>query len=119
MGDALRITVIATGFESDRAIPQAPAAGAGMFNQQPVFQSGFRAPMQQPQTQRPAAFNNASYAPRRPMNIPAYEEEPYMEEPMEEPVPMREATFTVGDLPRSFTDRPKNKLDVPAFLRNK
>jgi len=119
MGDALRITVIATGFESDRAIPQAPAAGAGMFNQQPVFQSGFRAPMQQPQTQRPAAFNNASYAPRRPMNIPAYEEEPYMEEPMEEPVPMREATFTEGDLPRSFTDRPKNKLDVPAFLRNK
>ena len=74
------------------------------------------------------------YADAEPLaeEQPVYEEEelpeeiaeeepfdPYMEEPVAEPAPMREATFTEGDLPRNFTDRPKNKLDVPAFLRNK
>ena len=117
MGDSLRITVIATGFESDRAIPQVPPMGAqsGMYNSQPVFQSGFRAPMQPPmQPQQPPAYNNAAYyAPRRPM------QHVMEEEPVAEPVPLREATFTEGDLPRNYAERPKNKLDVPAFLRNK
>ncbi len=117
MGDSLRITVIATGFESDRAIPQVPPMGAqsGMYNSQPVFQSGFRAPMQPPmQPQQQPAYNNAAYyAPRRPM------QHVMEEEPVAEPVPLREATFTEGDLPRNYADRPKNKLDVPAFLRNK
>ena len=114
MGDALRITVIATGFESDRAMPQVPPAGPGMYGTQPVFQSGFRAPAQQPMGQQPQMFNNAAYAPRRPMPMNMMDEEP-----VAEPEPLREATFTQGDLPQDYHERPKNKLDVPAFLRNK
>ena len=147
MGDAIRITVIATGFESDQALPKMGGfdssrnGGPAMFGNQgnmPPYQSynsGFRPPVQNGfGGPGPMPFNNAAYAPRRPMNIPmAGEPSPAnMEDPLpdmpsvmigadNEPqdAPLKEATFTEGDLPQSFTEKPKNKLDVPAFLRNK
>ena len=123
MGDSLRITVIATGFESERTIPQAPAGnmfGSGSIFTQSAFQqqqqqqaayqqqSAFRAPVQQ-QRQQPQPFSSAAYAPRRPVAA---------EEPSAEPAPLcGEATFGESDLRRDYNEKPKNKLDVPAFLR--
>ena len=123
MGDSLRITVIATGFESERTIPQAPAGnmfGGGSIFTQSAFQqqqqqqaayqqqSAFRAPAQQ-QRQQPQPFSSAAYAPRRPVAA---------EEPAAEPAPLGgEATFGESDLRRDYNEKPKNKLDVPAFLR--
>ena len=123
MGDSLRITVIATGFESERTIPQAPAGnmfGGGSIFTQSAFQqqqqqqaayqqqSAFRAPVQQ-QRQQPQPFSSAAYAPRRPVAA---------EEPSAEPAPLGgEATFGESDLRRDYNEKPKNKLDVPAFLR--
>ena len=123
MGDSLRITVIATGFESERTIPQAPAGsmfgGGSIFTQSafqqqqqqqaaPFQQSAFRAPVQQQQRQ-PQPFSAASYAPRRPVAA---------EEPTPEPAPLGgDAAFGESDLRRDYNEKPKNKLDVPAFLR--
>ena len=123
MGDSLRITVIATGFESERTIPQAPAGsmfgGGSIFTQSafqqqqqqqaaPFQQSAFRAPVQQQQRQ-PQPFSAASYAPRRPVAA---------EEPTPEPTPLGgDAAFGESDLRRDYNEKPKNKLDVPAFLR--
>ena len=82
MGDSLRITVIATGFESERTIPQAPAGsmfGGGSIFTQSAFQqqqqqqaapfqpSPFRTGAQPQQQRQPQPFNSAAYAPRRPV----------------------------------------------------
>ena len=124
MGDSLRITVIATGFESERTIPQAPAGsmfGGGSIFTQSAFQQQQQqqaAPFQpspcrtgaQPQQQRqPQPFNSAAYAPRRPVAA---------EEPAPEAAPLgSDAAFGESDLRRDYNEKPKNKLDVPAFLR--
>ena len=118
MGDSIRITVIATGFESEQTIPQAPAGnlfGGGSIFTQSTFQqqqqqaayqqSAFRAPAQ-PQRQ-PQPFSSAAYAPRRPVQA----DEPKAEQPA------ADATFGESDLKRDYNEKPKNKLDVPAFLR--
>ena len=113
MGDSLRITVIATGFESERTIPQAPAGnmfGGGSIFTQSAFQqqqqqqaayqqqSAFRAPVQQ-QRQQPQPFSSAAYAPRRPVAA---------EEPSAEPAPLGgEATFGESDLRRDYNEKPK------------
>ena len=139
MGDSIRITVIATGFESEQSLPKMTQFGAnsgpvfGTAGAQAPFQSGFRAPQQN--GGRPFSFNNAAYAPRRPMNFgpsamggnaaPAYSGTQPVQSPVvedlspEAPAQPREPAFTEEDLPQNFQDRPKNKLDVPAFLRNK
>ena len=122
MGDSLRITVIATGFESERTIPQAPAGsmfgGGSIFTQSAFQQQQQAAPFQpspfrtgaQPQQQRqPQPFNSAAYAPRRPVAA---------EEPAPEAAPLgSDAAFGESDLRRDYNEKPKNKLDVPAFLR--
>ncbi len=114
MGDAIRITVIATGFESER---EKAAAAKGSFGIPSIDGNPFRSVSSGAHT---GSFNNAAYAPRRPMNVPgdAFEEE-FVEEPAQEEVTAPRSTFTEEDLPRNFTERPRNKLDVPAFLRNK
>ena len=133
MGDSIRITVIATGFESDQALPKMNQFGGPQFfnNAQGTqsFQSGFRAPMgPNPNSPQPYAFNNAAYAPRRPMNVPVATNPNSQPNPQafQEPVspeptaPSDNGTkVTETDLPREFTEKPKNKLDVPAFLRSK
>ena len=124
MGDSLRITVIATGFESERTIPQAPAGsmfGGGSIFTQSAFQqqqqqqaapfqpSPFRTGAQPQQQRQPQPFNSAAYAPRRPVAA---------EEPVPEAAPLgSDAAFGESDLRRDYNEKPKNKLDVPAFLR--
>ncbi len=105
MGDALRITVIATGFERE-VIPVQPQQSNPIFGSTPFSQHAYRPSMQQqPQVQ---AFSSASYAPRRPV---------VADEPVAEPMPVREPTIGERDLRRDYGEKPKNKLDVPAFLR--
>lgn len=134
MGDALRITVIATGFDrSERmgviqtGVPMfgaaptpfagsyRPAYGMGGMPPQQHPQGGM--PPQQPQPQpmpfRPVqqVYSSASYAPRRPV---------VADEPVAAPNPQRQdQPFGEGDIRRDYPEKPKSKLDVPAFLRNK
>ena len=124
MGDSLRITVIATGFESERTIPQAPAGsmfGGGSIFTQSAFQqqqqqqaapfqpSPFRTGAQPQQQRQPQPFTSAAFVPRRPVAA---------EEPAPEAAPLgSDAAFGESDLRRDYNEKPKNKLDVPAFLR--
>ncbi len=145
MGDALRITVIATGFDrSDRANGIQGVSGFGAFSslrspygnmnagQQPNAQhpqpQQMMPPQQQaqpqpypvqPQYQQPMRPNpnqqpyaSASYAPRRPI---------MSDEPVAAPVPQQrqEPVFGENDIRRDYQEKPKSKLDVPAFLRNR
>ena len=145
MGDALRITVIATGFDRpDRvsSIQGVPGFGAfstfrspygstgmGANQQQPMAQPQpqpqpyptqpqpqpyptqpqYQQPMRQPQPQQ---YASASYAPRRPIMT---------DEPVAAPVPQQrqEPVFSENDIRRDYQEKPKSKLDVPAFLRNR
>ena len=54
-------------------------------------------------------FSSAAYAPRRPV---------LADEPVAAPIPQQqEPVYGESDLRREYTEKPKNKLDVPAFLR--
>ncbi len=141
MGDAIRITVIATGFEADRLAqhqqsPQsqqsvfgASAFGGQSFRQSPSpfaqAQTGYSQPQtgytqpqagfgqQQPASpfmqQQPQPFSAASYTPRRPI---------VADEPIAETnTGVAEPVMGEGDIRRDYTEKPRNKLDVPAFLR--
>lgn len=156
MGDALRITVIATGFDrADRAGSIQGVPGFGAFstlrspygsmnmgvNQQGVpqhqqpqpqpfptqpQQQPMQQPMQppqpyqpQPQYQQPMRpnpnqqqYTSASYAPRRPIMA---------DEPVAAPIPQQrqDQVFGENDIRRDYQEKPKSKLDVPAFLRNR
>jgi cell division protein FtsZ len=145
MGDALRITVIATGFDrTDRAASIQGVPGFGAFssyrmpygnapaaqqNMQPHPQQQAVPPQQQaaqpqpypvqPQYQPPMRqapnqqqYAAASYAPRRPIMT---------DEPVASPVPQQrqEPVFGENDIRRDYQEKPKSKLDVPAFLRNR
>jgi len=144
MGDALRITVIATGFDrTDRSggaqtIPgygstpfssfrspygNANTGGAPQPQQpQPMQQQPQQQPMQQqPQYQQPQqmrqnpgqpVYSSASYAPRRPIMA---------DEPVAAPIPQQRQDQPMGenDIRRDYQEKPKSKLDVPAFLRNR
>ena len=155
MGDALRITVIATGFDrTDRSggattIPgyggfgtfRAPYGSVGMgANQQPMqpqpqvmqpqpqmaqpqpfpTQPQFQPQQQpmQPQGMRPnpqqQPYSSASYAPRRPIMA---------DEPVAAPIPQQRQNpnqvLGENDIRRDYQEKPKSKLDVPAFLRNR
>ena len=141
MGDALRITVIATGFDRpDRisSIQGVPGFGAfstfrspygstnaGMNQQQPQPQPMAQPQpqpyptqpqyQQQPMRQQPPMqqqYTSASYAPRRPIMT---------DEPVAAPIPQprQEQVFSENDIRRDYQEKPKSKLDVPAFLRNR
>ena len=118
MGDALRITVIATGFdkvevakakEQPLVFGSRPAAPTGP---RPFGAPAYSAPQAYaaPQTV-PASAENAfsarPYAQLQDDDIPAPEAEPAR----------KESTFTEQDIRREYTNRPANKLDIPAFLR--
>ena len=133
MGDSIRITVIATGFEKEgpaakggagRPFDNSPVSkpfggyseGRGSFNPQVSYTSpSYTRPQSfNPQGFRPAAqpFSAASYTPNRPVTG---EEEGSAAAPSE--APLRDAEVSEGELNRDYQDRPRNKLDVPAFLR--
>jgi len=155
MGDALRITVIATGFDRpDRigGIQGVPGFGAFSTFRSPYGSTGMGAgqqhpqpqqfpaqgqpqpqpfptqgqpqpqpyptqpqyqqqPMRQPQPMQPQ-YTSASYAPRRPIMT---------DEPVAAPIPQprQEQVFSENDIRRDYQEKPKSKLDVPAFLRNR
>ena len=150
MGDALRITVIATGFDrADRmggiqGVPgfgafstfRSPYGSAGMGAGQPQpmaqpqpqppqpyptqqqpqpqpypTQPQYQQPMRQPQPMQPQ-YTSASYAPRRPIMT---------DEPVAAPIPQprQDQVFSENDIRRDYQEKPKSKLDVPAFLRNR
>jgi hypothetical protein len=71
------------------------------YQQQPMRQG-------QPQPQ----YASASYAPRRPIMT---------DEPVAAPIPQprQEQVFGENDIRRDYQEKPKSKLDVPAFLRNR
>ena len=153
MGDALRITVIATGFDrTDRSNGAQPISGFGGFGafRTPYSSAGTGTPQQQvvqpqpqpqpfptqPQQANPQAhpyplqpqyqpqqpmrqvppnqqaYSSASYAPRRPIMA---------DEPVAAPVPQQRPDQVIGenDIRRDYQEKPKSKLDVPAFLRNR
>ena len=130
MGDNIRITVIATGFEREN--PAAKRVQSQPFNSSPFSKSNFgaysdsvrgtfnpqvnytAAPAFNPQGFRAPAqtFNAASYAPNRPVI-----EEESAEMSAAEETPLKDASFSEEDLRRDYQEKPKNKLDVPAFLR--
>lgn len=104
MGDAIRITVIATGF--DRAEPAAPQElklGGSAPRTYPEVNAAPRA-YAAPQQTGPASANNA-FAAR-----------PYAE-PVAEPEPVEPAKDPSAEVRRDYKERPANKLDIPAFLR--
>ncbi len=112
MGDALRITVIATGF--DRAEVAKAKDQPLVFGSRPTAPTGPRAysapqPYSAPQAV-PASAENAfsarPYAQLKDDDIPT-----------PEPEVKKESTFTEQDIRREYTNRPANKLDIPAFLR--
>ena len=113
MGDALRITVIATGF--DKAEVGKPGA------QQPLVFGGSR-PNPAP---RSYSAPHAYSAPRATVPASAgnaFSARPYAQLqdddiPAPEPAEKKESTFTEQDIRREYTNRPANKLDIPAFLR--
>ena len=122
MGDALRITVIATGFDRE-VIPVQPVqqSSGSVYGSTPFSQQAYgqQSPYGQPsfsgqsafrQSAQPQAFSSASYAPRRPV---------VADEPVAEPMPIKDAPLSESDIRRDYSEKPKNKLDVPAFLRNK
>ena len=116
MGDTLRITVIATGF--DKAEVGKPGA------QQPlVFGSRPAAAPRAysaPQSFAPQTFAAQQTVPASAEN--AFSARPYAQLqdddiPAPEAPEKKESTFTEQDIRREYTNRPANKLDIPAFLR--
>ncbi|MBQ3486750.1 MAG: cell division protein FtsZ [Clostridia bacterium] len=114
MGDALRITVIATGFDK-------PEVGKQSAQQPLVFGSRPAAPTAGPRTYAaPQAYAATQVVPASAEN--AFSARPYAQLkdddiPAPEPEQKKESTFTEQDIRREYTNRPANKLDIPAFLR--
>ena len=88
-----------------------PAQQAPVAEPQPQYQQP-----QQPMRQNPAQqpYSSASYAPRRPIMA---------DEPVAAPIPQQRQNpnpvIGENDIRRDYQEKPKSKLDVPAFLRNR
>ena len=111
MGDTLRITVIATGFDrvdpdkSDLQMGGTPAKRS--FAEPRLF--GGAAPQPGPASAQ-NAFSARTYA--EPEKAP----EPDMPEPERKPAEPLYRDPSAG-VRRDYNERPANKLDIPAFLR--
>ena len=112
MGEGIRITVIATGFESD-------ARGSVAMNQpqaQPVINS---VPVQprRPTVSEMKAQEGRNVDIGEIWNVSRKSKAPqYTPEPVEEEV---SAPFTMDDLPKPEKTSNNNNLNVPAFLKRK
>ena len=109
MGDALRITVIATGFDKAEVGKAAPQQQPLVFGSRPAPAGprAYSAPQAVPASAE-NAFSARPYAQLKEEDAPA----PEAEAPQK-----KESTFTEQDIRREYTNRPANKLDIPAFLR--
>ncbi len=113
MGDALRITVIATGF--DRVEPEKAndlQMGGGP-RRSFVDARPFGTPMQQT---APVSAQNAFSA--RTYADPLEKPDPAIGAPERKPEPQQPLyRDPSADLRKDYNERPANKLDIPAFLR--
>lgn len=102
MGDALRITVIATGFDTEtpKSNRTEPIFGAPQKRTYPTAEEQ-QAPAPEPTMN---AFSARTYAEP---------EQSAKEQPVQEPA-RRDPSSQVR---RDYSDRPANRLDIPAFLR--
>ena len=114
MGDAIRITVIATGFDrpeetkSDLQMGGAPARRS--FTDQRPF-GGFNANTAPASAQN--AFSARAYAEPEKGPDPVMNGEPQQPKQPEQPL-YRDPSANVR---KDYSERPANKLDIPAFLR--
>ncbi len=113
MGDALRITVIATGF--DRVEPEKAndLQMGGAPRRSFVDARPFGTPMQQT---APVSAQNAFSA--RTYADPLEKPDPAIGAPERKPEPQQPLyRDPSADLRKDYNERPANKLDIPAFLR--
>lgn len=113
MGDALRITVIATGFDRVEPEKAADLQMGGAPRRSFVDARPFGTPTPQvPQVSTPNAFSSRSYAE------PAQAPDPVMNapEPKSEPQQPLYRDPSAG-VRKDYNERPANRLDIPAFLR--
>ena len=85
---------------------QQPMQPPMQYQQPPQYQQPMRPNPNQQQ------YTSASYAPRRPIMA---------DEPVAAPIPQQrqDQVFSENDIRRDYQEKPKSKLDVPAFLRNR
>lgn len=111
MGDALRITVIATGFDRQEPNDRASDLQMGSTPRRSFVDSRpFGAPIANGPASAQNAFSARSYAepaekPDPVMNVPDKKnDQPLYRDPSQ-------------DVRKDYNERPSNKLDIPAFLR--
>ncbi len=112
MGDAVRITVIATGFDTDRGIVKPASAESENKVEAPA-----PAPVKKPQDiKEPPNVSSRSYGT---LFNGAREKKPSYSSPLPEGEDMT-PHYTKKDIPTAaYNPREKNNLDLPSFLRNK
>lgn len=106
MGDALRITVIATGFASD----------SNTASSEPILGGAPKRTFPSPSAEAPRAYA----APQPSATIAnAFSSRTYAEPAAAEPAPAPEPARKdpSQEVRRDYNERPANRLDIPAFLR--
>lgn len=132
MGDEVRITVIATGFEQDRVMRRPGAAQTSASNnwssrpyqqpaqqQQPQPQSYQQAP---PPPAAGPAFPTPPPAQQPPENTSSVQQQQPVQVPVQPPQPQQPPPPTSNDdynpaRPRGYDSDNADDLDIPAFLR--
>ena len=100
MGDEVRVTVIATGFETSRVQRKM---------EQPTFRPAARSnPQQQTQQQRPPMQQYS--APQQPQPVNAQPEQPPAQPPVQQPKPQQPDNFSA----RVYDE---DNIEIPTFLR--
>ncbi len=113
MGDALRITVIATGFDRQEPEKAADLQMGGAPRRSFVDARPFGTPMNQT---APVSAQNAFSA--RSYVDPIEKPDPVINAPERKPEPQQPLyRDPTADLRKDYNERPSNKLDIPAFLR--
>ena len=113
MGDALRITVIATGFDRQEPEKANDLQMGGAPRRSFVDSRPFGTPMQQT---APVSAQNAFSA--RSYADPLEKPDPVMNAPERKPEPQQPLyRDPTADVRKDYNERPANKLDIPAFLR--
>ncbi|MDO4543707.1 MAG: cell division protein FtsZ [Clostridia bacterium] len=133
MGDAIRITVIATGFDKGEPerIDGRPQQTLMFGNTAPQTQPrSYAAPAPQPRAYAAPTPSPRAYQAPQQAGAPAFDNafsaRPYQQvQPEPEPIEpaflqqpeRKDNTFTEQDVRRDYDKQAKNKLDIPAFLR--
>ena len=112
MGDALRITVIATGFDQ----PAAKETELQLGSSAP--RRTFTAPSQRPAAPEPVrSYAKPSQSPNIANAFSALSYADPENDPEPAPEPEQDLPNPASEVRRDYNERPANKLDIPAFLR--